>query len=75
MQGGVFIWPDGACYEGFWKDNFAHGRLKFTHIDGNVYEGNWINDKAIGRILVDPEQQPQATRVPNEVSYVVGEGV
>jgi hypothetical protein len=22
---GKQVWPDGACYEGYWKDNRAHG--------------------------------------------------
>jgi hypothetical protein len=36
---GIQIWPDGAKYEGYWRDNVAHGRGKFYHIDGDVYEG------------------------------------
>jgi hypothetical protein len=36
---GVQVWPDGARYEGFWKDGVASGRGKFYHIDGDVYEG------------------------------------
>lgn len=36
---GVQVWPDGARYEGFWKDGVAHGRGKFYHIDGDIYEG------------------------------------
>lgn len=36
---GIQIWPDGAKYEGYWRDNVAHGRGRFHHIDGDVYDG------------------------------------
>jgi len=36
---GVQIWPDGAKFEGEWKENRAHGYGKFTHADGDLYEG------------------------------------
>lgn len=57
---GIQVWPDGAKYEGNWRENVASGRGKFYHIDGDVYDGkqsctllinylgNWDNDKANG---------------------------
>jgi hypothetical protein len=36
---GTQIWPDGAKYEGYWKNNKAHGRGKFWHVDGDIFEG------------------------------------
>ena len=36
------IWPDGAKYEGEWKNNHANGKGKFFHINGDIYEGNII---------------------------------
>lgn len=33
------MWPDGAKYEGYWRDNMAHGKGRFYHIDGDVYYG------------------------------------
>lgn len=45
---GIQVWPDGARYEGYWKDGVACGRGKFFHIDGDVYDGNWEGDKANG---------------------------
>jgi hypothetical protein len=45
---GVQVWPDGARYEGEWRENRAHGQGKFTHVDGDVYDGYWANDKANG---------------------------
>jgi hypothetical protein len=38
---GIQVWPDGAKYEGYWRDNMAHGRGKFYHIDGDVYDGKF----------------------------------
>lgn len=36
---GVQKWPDGAKYEGQWKENKACGYGKFFHVDGDIYEG------------------------------------
>jgi hypothetical protein len=33
------VWPDGAKYEGYWKDDVANGRGMFYHIDGDIYDG------------------------------------
>jgi len=33
---------------GEWKENKAHGKGKFWHIDGDVFEGEWKDDKANG---------------------------
>ena len=38
---GKIIWPDGAVYEGEWKDGQKHGRGKYTHVDGTVYDCEW----------------------------------
>lgn len=46
---GVQIWPDGAKYEGKWRNNKAHGKGKFWHADGDVFDGEWKEDKAHGR--------------------------
>ncbi len=45
---GVQVWPDGAKYEGEWRNNKANGKGKFWHADGDVYEGEWKDDKANG---------------------------
>ena len=35
----IFTGPDGARYEGEWKDNKACGKGKFWHVDGDVFNG------------------------------------
>jgi hypothetical protein len=42
-------WPDGATYEGDWKDNHAQGYGKFIHANGDSYEGMWKRSKANGK--------------------------
>lgn len=45
---GIQKWPDGAIYEGEWRDDIAEGKGKLVHVDGDVYYGEWKNDKANG---------------------------
>ena len=52
---GVQVWPDGAHYQGYWKDDKACGKGIFKHADGDtcttwitVDDGEWFNDKAHG---------------------------
>ncbi|CAD8120820.1 unnamed protein product [Paramecium sonneborni] len=45
---GTQVWPDGAQYEGQWKDDKAQGKGIFKHADGDIYDGEWENDKANG---------------------------
>ncbi len=44
----MLLWPDGSKYEGYFKNNMAHGRGRLIHANGEVYEGEWLNDKANG---------------------------
>jgi hypothetical protein len=37
---GVLIFPDGAKYQGFFKNNKMHGRGRLVGIEGDYYEGN-----------------------------------
>ena len=46
---GTQVWPDGARYEGEWRNNQANGFGKFWHADGDIYEGEWKDDKANGK--------------------------
>lgn len=45
---GLQVWNDGSIYEGFWKNNKAHGEGRFILANGDMYVGNWANDKADG---------------------------
>lgn len=33
---------------GYWKDNLAHGKGRFYHVDGDIFEGEWERDRANG---------------------------
>ena len=39
---GSQTWPDGAKYEGYWKDNKTCGKGKFWHANGDFFEGMYI---------------------------------
>ena len=39
---------DGSIYEGWYKDDRAHGLGRLIHTDGYIYEGDWVDDKAEG---------------------------
>lgn len=43
------VWKDGSIYEGYWKNNLAHGYGRLIHTDGDVYIGEWKNDRANGK--------------------------
>jgi hypothetical protein len=36
---GVLIYPDGAKYQGYFKNDVKEGRGLLVRADGNVYEG------------------------------------
>lgn len=40
---GVLIYPDGAKYQGYFKDNLQDGRGLLVRADGDVYDGNSQN--------------------------------
>eukprot|EP00913_Durusdinium_trenchii_P027228 g25546.t1 len=45
---GLQVWPDGAYYKGFWKNNMAGGKGKFKHSNGVEYIGQWRHSQAHG---------------------------
>lgn len=45
---GILVWPDGARYEGEFRNNKANGLGRFFHNNGDVYEGEFREDKANG---------------------------
>ena len=36
-------YPDGATYEGGWKEGRKHGEGVLTEADGTVTEGEWVD--------------------------------
>lgn len=45
---GVQIWPDGATYDGEWRNGMAEGVGTFNHANGDVYQGEFMQDRANG---------------------------
>ncbi|CAE7922888.1 PIP5K9 [Symbiodinium necroappetens] len=42
-------WPDGAVYEGEWKDGLHHGKGTYTAADGHVFVGEYQNGQQHGK--------------------------
>jgi hypothetical protein len=49
VQRDVHTYPDGATYEGEWKDGKRHGQGIWIRPDGMRYEGSWKDDKPNGQ--------------------------
>lgn len=45
---GIYTWPNGARYEGDWKNNKREGRGKMFGSDGKNYEGDFKDNKKEG---------------------------
>jgi hypothetical protein len=45
----VESWPDGARYEGYYKDGKKHGKGKFFWSDGSYYDGDFENNNIHGK--------------------------
>mmetsp|Transcript_35099 Transcript_35099/g.40561 ORF Transcript_35099/g.40561 Transcript_35099/m.40561 type:complete len:97 (+) Transcript_35099:594-884(+) len=43
---GVFVWPSGKEYRGYWKNGKMHGEGKVIK-DGVVTEGKWKNGEKV----------------------------
>lgn len=48
---GILTWPDGAKYQGYFKDDAKEGRGLLVRSDGNVYEGKILSDQSIFSLL------------------------
>jgi len=56
MNKHIYTYPDGAVYNGEWKNNMRHGQGVWTRPDGTRYAGEWQNDKPGGMgTLVKPD--------------------
>lgn len=38
---GIFVYPDGSVYEGFWRKNQRHGKGRYNYANGDTYCGSW----------------------------------
>jgi hypothetical protein len=57
MTRGTYTYPDGAKYDGEWKDNKRHGHGVWMRPDGTKYVGEWVNDQPEGEgTLINPDQ-------------------
>jgi hypothetical protein len=49
MEGiGVYVWNDGRCYEGEYKDDKKHGYGIYVWADQRRYQGQWYRGKQHG---------------------------
>lgn len=50
---GRLSWPNGAYYEGGFKNGLFHGKGKFVNADGTQYEGDYVNgvEEGQGKII------------------------
>lgn len=55
----VVEYPNGAKYDGEWKDGNKHGHGMFTRADGRKYDGMWKDNKSHGR---GQEVQPDGAK-------------
>ena len=39
---GVFLYPDGSKYDGFWLNDLRNGWGTYTYPNGDTYEGEWV---------------------------------
>lgn len=46
---GKYVWNNGNCYEGCWKDDLKHGLGEFTWSNGDKYFGMYQNDYRHGK--------------------------
>jgi hypothetical protein len=47
---GKMVFPSGSIYEGYWKDDLAHGYGRIIHSDGDCYVG-FLSFYNSGRVL------------------------
>jgi len=45
---GIYYFPDGSCYAGFWQHNRRHGRGMYFFTSGRTYIGEWLNSQRDG---------------------------
>ena len=46
---GMYLWDDGSCYVGQWKNHNKHGEGRYYDENGKLeYKGKYFNDKKVG---------------------------
>ena len=71
MKGrGIWKHPDGAKYDGEWKDGKINGRGIFTDTDGATYDGEWKDGKNNGRGIFTDTDGRKTLQVYNEGELV-----
>ena len=45
---GVWSFPDGAIFEGEFRNDMKNGKGKYVYVDGDVYEGDWKDNMKNG---------------------------
>ena len=45
---GKYTWPNGCCYDGFWRDNKMHGDGTYRDINGREWRGRFYNGRGPG---------------------------
>ena len=46
---GIYVYPEGNRYEGYWKNGKRHGNGIYTWINGDKYNGAWKKNKKNGK--------------------------
>ena len=46
---GLFYWPDGEFYSGYWANDKREGKGTNTYANGNIYNGEYKNGKKDGQ--------------------------
>jgi MORN repeat len=44
---GVFTWPDGRRFEGYWKEGKQHGSGAYYAVNGEKREGEWSDGRRL----------------------------
>ena len=44
----MYLFHDGASYNGKWKEDRRHGEGSFIDTNGNSYNGTWVEDQRCG---------------------------
>jgi hypothetical protein len=46
---GIYTWPDGRSYDGYFENDMKHGLGIYSWPDGKCYDGGWKDGKQHGQ--------------------------